>query len=84
MAATQRRLEVLLGDMVVGTLRFTHEGRREHAAFEYAAAWLAAADAHEVEPTLPLMAGPQFPPHGREFVTESEEGRYPPKSSGNR
>ncbi len=66
MAATQRRLEVLLGDVVVGTLRFTHEGRREHAAFEYAAAWLAAAGAHEVEPTLPLMAGPQFPPHGRE------------------
>jgi serine/threonine-protein kinase HipA len=56
-------LDVLVGDVHVGHLRFTHEGRREHAAFEYAASWLAEPTRYEIDPTLPLVAGPQFPPH---------------------
>jgi len=61
----QRQLDVLIGEMLVGHLRFTLEGRREHAAFEYAVTWLADANRYEIDPTLPLVSGPQFPPHTR-------------------
>ncbi len=59
----QRRLDVLVGDTLVGHLRYTQEGRREHAAFEYAAAWLAEPARYAIDPTLPLVPGPQFAPH---------------------
>ncbi len=58
-------MDVLVGDVLVGHLRFTHEGRREHAAFEYAPSWLADPARYEIDPTLPLVAGFQFPPHAR-------------------
>jgi serine/threonine-protein kinase HipA len=34
--------------------------RRESAAFEYDAAWLSAAEGFALEPSLPLVSGPQF------------------------
>ncbi len=64
-AASQRQLDVLVGDRLVGHLRFTQEGRREHAAFTYADAWLTDPARYEIDPTLPLVAGPQFPPHSK-------------------
>ncbi len=61
----QRQLDVLVGDQLVGHLRFTQEGRREHAAFTYADSWLADPARYEIDPTLPLVTGPQFPPHSK-------------------
>lgn len=62
---SQRQFDVLLGDTLVGHLRYTHEGRREHASFQYADAWLRSPDRHEIDPTLPLVSGPQYPAHSR-------------------
>ncbi len=44
----------------LGTLRFDAQGARENAAFEYDAALLAATDGFAIDPSLPLVAGPQF------------------------
>ncbi len=44
----------------MGTLYYDQRGRRESAAFEYSSAWLTAADRFPLEPSLPLVAGPQF------------------------
>jgi len=52
---------LMLGDGVeVGTLRYDLQGRRESAAFEYGAGWLAPPRVFALGPTLPLQAGPQF------------------------
>ncbi len=58
----KRTLQVLLGhdQRLVGTLHHDQSGAREHAAFAYDAAWLAAPDRFALEPNLPLVAGPQF------------------------
>ena len=61
--STQRQLDVLVGEVLVGQLRFTHEGRREHSAFTYTDSFLSEHARFEIDPTLPLVAGPQFPPH---------------------
>jgi serine/threonine-protein kinase HipA len=44
----------------LGLLHYDQQGARESAAFEYNAAWLAAADRFALEPGLSLVAGPQF------------------------
>lgn len=44
----------------VGVLRYNRDGARESASFEYAAEWLAAHDRFRIDPSLPLVAGPQF------------------------
>lgn len=62
----QRTLDVLLGDTPVGQLRFTHDGRRQHAAFEYAAHWLTSQHRYAIDPLLPLVAGQQFTPHAKD------------------
>jgi serine/threonine-protein kinase HipA len=62
----QRTLDVLLGDTRIGHLRHTQDGRREHASFEYAAEWLAEPRRHPIDPTLPLVRGPQFAPHAKD------------------
>ncbi len=72
--AIQRTLDVLVGDALVGHLRFTHDGRREHAAFEYARAWLAHADRYSIDPTLPLVSGAQFPPRAAEATASLFNG----------
>ncbi len=60
-----RHIGVFLGDAArrVGTLHYDRQGRRESAAFEYAAEWLAT-PGFAIDPTLPLVAGPQFHPRG--------------------
>lgn len=58
----KRTLQVFLGDepRLVGTLHHDQSGAREHAAFTYAPEWLAAPDRFAIEPSLPLVGGPQF------------------------
>jgi serine/threonine-protein kinase HipA len=45
---------------LVGVLRYENQGRRESAAFEYAAEWLSAPDRFTIDPALQLVAGQQF------------------------
>lgn len=58
----KRTIAVFLGEgsRHVGTLRFGSQGARQSSAFEYDREWLAAADRFELEPNLPLVAGPQY------------------------
>ena len=58
----KRTLQVSLGDgpRPLGTLHYDQSGTREHAAFAYDPAWLAAADRFPLEPNLPLVSGAQF------------------------
>ena len=62
----RRTIRIALGENArdLGALRFDSQGAREAAVFEYDAAWVAAADRFAVDPSLPLVAGPQF--HRRE------------------
>ena len=57
-----RTLHVYVGsdERIVGTLHYDQTGAREHAAFVYDGAWLAAADRFALEPNLPLVTGSQF------------------------
>ncbi|HWA25052.1 MAG TPA: type II toxin-antitoxin system HipA family toxin [Lacunisphaera sp.] len=57
-----RTLQVYVGndERFVGTLHYDQVGAREHAAFVYGGAWLAAADSFALEPNLPLVTGSQF------------------------
>lgn len=57
-----RKIRVFLGDeaRALGLLRHDTDGAREHGSFEYEPAWLAAPDRFAIDPTLPLVAGPQF------------------------
>jgi serine/threonine-protein kinase HipA len=54
----RRRIRVALGENTrdLGTLRFDEARARENAAFEYDAAWLAAADGFAIDPGLPMVA----------------------------
>lgn len=63
----RRDIQIALGDngRRLGTLRYDAQGARESAAFEYDAEWLAAADRFAIEPSLALVAGPQFHRKGR-------------------
>jgi serine/threonine-protein kinase HipA len=58
----RRTIRIALGEREhgLGTLRFDAQGSRESAAFEYDAEWLAAPDRFAIDPTLPLVSGPQF------------------------
>ena len=58
----KRTIQVFLGEeqRPLGVLRFAAEGARENASFEYDAAWLGALDRFALDPTLPLVAGPQY------------------------
>jgi serine/threonine-protein kinase HipA len=55
-------LQVFLGEepRLVGHIRYSAEGARESASFEYDASWLSAADRFSIDPALPLVAGAQF------------------------
>jgi len=70
--AVQRRLDVLIGDTLVGHLRYSLEGRREHSSFEYDAEWLGTRTRYPIDPTLPLVSGPQFAPR----VTDPDASRF--------
>ncbi|HEY2070368.1 MAG TPA: type II toxin-antitoxin system HipA family toxin [Rhizomicrobium sp.] len=57
----KRSIDIYLGDgPQIGRLHYDLQGRRENAAFEYAPDWLGMNDRFSVDPTLPLVAGPQF------------------------
>src|SRR5262249_43768780 len=58
----KRTIRVFLGEEPswVGTLHYDAVGSRERAAFSYADAWLVSVDRFALEPTLSLVAGPQF------------------------
>src|SRR5262245_51024904 len=58
----KRTIAVFLGEdpRRIGSLHFDAQGARETAAFSYDATWLTAPDAFAIDPTLPLVAGPQF------------------------
>ena len=57
----KRTIDVFLGDgPLVGTLHYDLQRTRENAAFEYAPAWLSEKERFALNPTLPLVAGPQF------------------------
>ncbi len=45
---------------LVGRLHYNRDGARESAIFEYDDAWLATGSAFALDPTLPLVRGPQF------------------------
>jgi serine/threonine-protein kinase HipA len=64
----RRSIRVLLGAeaRLVGVIRYSAEGARESAAFEYDPAWLSAADRFSIDPALQLVAGPQFHPRTRD------------------
>lgn len=57
-----RDIKVYIGKepRLVALLRYDVQGRREHAAFEYAPDWLATTDRFAIDPSLQLVAGPQF------------------------
>jgi len=44
----------------IGILRHDARGARESAAFEYDPRWLSSPDRHAIDPSLPLVPGPQF------------------------
>jgi len=58
----KRTIQVVLGDasVPVGTLDFSTDGRREAAAFTYDPRWLGNPKGFAIDPSLPLVAGPQF------------------------
>jgi serine/threonine-protein kinase HipA len=58
----RRTIGVYLGEtpLLIGRLLYNQEGARESAIFEYDATWLAAGASFALDPTLPLVAGPQF------------------------
>ena len=62
----RRNIRVVLGENArdLGALRFDAQGARESAAYSYDDTWLRAADGFPIDPTLPLVTGPQF--HRRE------------------
>jgi serine/threonine-protein kinase HipA len=58
----RRIIKVYLGNQahLAGLLRYDSQGARESAAFEYDTAWLTSEDRFAIEPSLPLIPGPQF------------------------
>jgi len=59
----KRTIRVHLGEpaVAVGTLYFDALGNRQRASFGYHQRWLEAEESFELEPSLPLVTGPQFP-----------------------
>jgi serine/threonine-protein kinase HipA len=64
----KRSIEVCLGESKqhVGFLHHDAVGARERSAFVYTDAWLTAKHAFPLEPSLPLVSGPQFPAFSRQ------------------
>lgn len=63
----KRSITVHLGETArqVGTLHHDAAGSRERSAFAYEEAWLRMTEPFPIEPGLPLVRGPQFPPFPR-------------------
>ena len=58
----RRTIAVHLGEELrrIGILHYNQQGGRENAAFEYEADWLNAPDGFAIDPSLPMVTGPQF------------------------
>jgi serine/threonine-protein kinase HipA len=58
----RRTIKVFFGDepRLIGRIRYSAEGARESAAFEYDASWLSAPDRFSIDPGLQLVPGAQF------------------------
>ena len=58
----RRTVKVFIGDdpRLIGRIRYSAEGARESAAFEYDASWLSAAERFSIDPALQLVPGAQF------------------------
>lgn len=58
----KRTIDVCLGSagVRIGVLRHEQDGARELASFAYDETWRTAAEAFPLDPTLPLVSGPQF------------------------
>ena len=58
----KRKIHVFMGSepRPVGIIHYDFKGFRENAAFQYDNAWLTASDGFQIDPGLPLMAGPHF------------------------
>jgi serine/threonine-protein kinase HipA len=58
----KRAIKVFLGNdpLVIGTILHDAQGARESAAFAYDPSWLSSPERFSVDPTLPLVTGPQF------------------------
>jgi serine/threonine-protein kinase HipA len=58
----KRTIKVFLGDdpRLTGRIRYSAEGARESAAFEYDASWLSAPDRFSIDAALQLVPGAQF------------------------
>jgi serine/threonine-protein kinase HipA len=58
----RRSIKVFVGDdpRLIGMIRYSADGARESAAFEYDASWLSARDRFSIDPSLQLVPGPQF------------------------
>jgi serine/threonine-protein kinase HipA len=58
----RRTIKVFLGDdpRLIGMIRYSADGARESAAFEYDASWLSARDRFSIDPALQLVPGAQF------------------------
>ncbi len=58
----KRKINVFMGSepRPVGIIHYDSKGSRENAAFQYDNAWLTASDCFQIDPNLPLMAGPHF------------------------
>jgi serine/threonine-protein kinase HipA len=58
----RRTIRVAIGDNTrdVGLLHHDGQGTRETTAFQYATSWLGDRNGFAIDPTLPLVAGPQF------------------------
>ena len=63
----RRTIRVAIGDNLrdVGLQHHDGQGARETAAFQYAATWFGDRSGFAIDPTLPLVAGPQFHRRGR-------------------
>ncbi|MFB9266997.1 type II toxin-antitoxin system HipA family toxin [Bradyrhizobium erythrophlei] len=57
----KEKLDVHLDDKTIGSLRFEASGNRQACAFEYSRDWLVRKDRFQIDPELPLVAGPQYP-----------------------
>jgi len=58
----RRIIKVFVGDdpRLIGMIRYSADGARESAAFEYDANWLSARDRFSIDPALQLVPGAQF------------------------
>ncbi|HUS28492.1 MAG TPA: type II toxin-antitoxin system HipA family toxin [Kofleriaceae bacterium] len=63
-----RTIDVHIADAprAVALLRHEERGARESASFEYVAEWLADRERFAIDPTLPLVRGPQFHKRSKE------------------